>query len=336
MPKLIHLAQAQADVRIWTDPFRRALGELGPLTIVENAGAMSEAERAAVAREHDIGLAGWNGALFPPQLATDPGRLRYVCNITGELRRFVPIELVEAGIAVTNWGDYPSEGVAEGALALLLATLKDLHDQILTVRGGGWKMDMHVHGGTLEDITLGVYGCGVIGRRFIEMVAPFRCRVLVFDPYARELPPRCERAATLDDLFGQSQAVVIHAALNDETRKSVTAAHLARLPRGGVVINTARGGIIDQDALFAELESGRLRAGLDVLEPDSLPVDHPARTWPNLLLTAHRIDHGWPDYNQPPKAVNKMHRICLENLRRFLAGEPLLYAFDRERYLRST
>lgn len=336
MPSFIHLANAQPDPRIWTLPFRQALEELGPLTIVENAGAMTDQERAALARQHDIGLAGWNAAMFPALLAADPGRLRYICNITGELRRFVPIELVEAGIAVTNWGDYPAEGVAEGALTLLLAVLKDLHDQILHVRGGGWKMDMHVHGGSLEDITLGVYGCGVIGRRFIEMVAPFRCRILVFDPYAAELPPRCERAQTLDQLFSESRAVVIHAALNDQTRKSVTAAHLARLPRGGVVINTARGGIIDQDALFAELQSGRLRAGLDVLEPDELAADHPARMWPNLILTAHRVDHGWPDYNEPPTTVNKMQRICLDNVRRFLAREPMRFAFDRERYLRST
>lgn len=336
MPRIVHLAQAQPDVRIWTDPFRRALEQIGELVVVENAGAMTDDQRAALAREADIGLAGWNGAMFPPQLASNPGRLRYICNITGELRRFVPVEVVEAGIAVTNWGDYPSEGVAEGALTLLLATLKDLHDQVMNVRAGGWKMDMHVHGGTLEDTTLGVYGCGVIGRRFIEMVAPFRCRILVFDPYAKELPARCERADSLDDLFSQSRAVVIHAALNDETRNSVTAAHLARLPRGGVVINTARGGIIDQAALFSELESGRLRAGLDVLEPRQpagrAPGAHLAQPDPDGSPRRPWLAH----YNEPPTTLNKMQRICLDNIRRFLAGEPLRFAFDRERYLRST
>jgi phosphoglycerate dehydrogenase-like enzyme len=129
---------------------------------------------------------------------------------------------------------------------------------------------------------------------------------------------------------------VICAALSDETRQSITADLLALLPRHGVIINTARGGIVDQDALFAELESGRLRAGLDVLEPDRLPADHPARTWKNCIFSAHEINRGWPTDGGEPTTLAPMHKVCIENLIAFAEGNPIRFEMDLERYRRST
>lgn len=334
--RFLHIAQQQPDPRIWTTPFLQALSAIGTLTLVPNGAALPDSEKCALAREADIVLGGWNGAMLPAAIAADPGRLRYACNITGELTKFFPIEFLDAGILMSNWGDYPANRVAEGAMALLLATLKDIHFQTEHVRAGGWKMDMHFHGGSLEGAIVAIYGLGVIGRRFLELIAPFRARLRVFDPYLRENPEGVERVHSLEELLEGAQILVIHAALTPETRNSINAQLLAKLPRHGVVINTARGGIIDQDALFRELETGRLRAGLDVLEPDSLPEDHPARRWPNLILTAHRVDHGWPDFNEPPTTLNQMQRICLDNIERFRRGEQPRFLFDRERYLRST
>jgi len=136
-------------------------------------------------------------------------------------------------------------------------------------------------------------------------------------------------------LFAASQAVVIHAGLTAETRASVTAERLAVLPDHGVVINTVRGGIVDQEALFAELRSGRLRAGLDVLEPDRLPGGHEARQWENCLFTAHNIARQWPGADAGTR-LQPMHHVCLDNLQRFARGEPLRFTYDRARWLHST
>ncbi|MDK2971394.1 MAG: hypothetical protein PWP23_1149 [Candidatus Sumerlaeota bacterium] len=336
MMKLMHIALDEPDPRIWSAVFRKALDEFGQLEVIAHGRGMTEDQRAALVRETDVLLTGWNAAPIPACIAEEPGRLQYICNITGEIARFIPMEIVESGLPVTNWGDYPAVPVAEGALALLLAVLKDMHCQINTVREGGWRMDMHEHGGSIEGSRMGIYGLGVIGRRFIELLRPFRCSIKVFDPYVEVIPANCERCHSLEDLFDSVNIIVIHAALTEETRKSVTADLLARLPRHGVVINTARGGIVDQDALFAELESGRLRAGLDVLDPDYLPPDHPARTWENLILTAHRVEQGWPDFHQEPTRLNRMQEICIDNLRRFQRGEPLKFTFSPTRYLLST
>jgi phosphoglycerate dehydrogenase-like enzyme len=100
------------------------------------------------------------------------------------------------------------------------------------------------------------------------------------------------------------------------------------------VINTARGGIVDQPALEAEVMSGRLRAGLDVLEPDELPAGHPLRDCPDALLTAHSVGSNAGHLRPPPLAV--FEQYALDNIRRFAAGEPLRFVMDLERYRRST
>jgi len=106
------------------------------------------------------------------------------------------------------------------------------------------------------------------------------------------------------------------------------------LPDHGVVINTARGEIVDQDALFAELESGRLRAGLDVLVDDDYLDGHEAHTWPNAIITRHDIGgYSWP---RRPGRLSEAHEIALDNLRRFVAGEELRFVMDEKRYLLST
>lgn len=336
MSEMLHIAAREANTGVWSEVFRQALGEFGNLTIIENGEQLSDEEAAERIRQCDVLLTGWGMRHVPASLAHERGRLGYICHVTGGMRDVIPLELIEAGIPVTNWGDAPANGVAEGAMTLLLATMKDLHHQIENVRDGSWEMDMRFHGGSLEGRNVGVYGFGVIARRFVELLRPFGAVIRVFDPYVGELDGDLVQVASLEELFERSEIIVIHAGLTEETRGAVTGALLAKLPRHGIVINTARGGIIDQEALFRELENGRLRAGLDVLEPDWLPYDHPARRWENLILSTHRIEYGWPADGLPPKTLSKMQRICLENLRRWQKGEPLRFTMDATRYLRST
>lgn len=336
MMKLLHIANGAPDAKVWTGVFREALSRIGELTIVENGAALDDAKRAELIRTTEVLLLGWGSAPVPAAIARERGSLRYICNVTGELKAWVSPEIVESGLPVTNWGDALAGAVAESAMTLLLATLKDLHQQIQLVRRDGWNLDPAYTGGSIEGLNVGIYGCGLIGRRFIELIRPFRPVLRVFDPYAPEVPAGCERVTSLEALFSASEAIVIHAGLTPETRHTVTADLLRKLPRHGVVINTARGGIVDQDALFAELATGRLRAGLDVLDPDSLAAGHPARSWENCILTAHHLSREWPTDGQPPTRLQSMHRVCLDNLRRHAAGEPLCFVIDPVVYRRQT
>jgi phosphoglycerate dehydrogenase-like enzyme len=315
------------------DGFCDAVREIGDLRLVSGGDRMTPEQIADHVREADVYMTGHGTTPLPDILAKNPGRLRYVCGITGTMRPFVPVALVEAGIKLTNWGDATAGSVAEGAMALLLATLKGIHEHTQNARANGWGLPEDATGGLLEGLKIGVFGCGVIGRRFLELLRPFDSIVRVYDPYATDVPDWCERVHSLEALFQDAEAIVLHAGWTPETDKIIKADLLRRLPDHGVIINTARGGIIDQDALFAELKSGRLRAGLDVLEPDRLPPDHPARYWSNVILTAHQVGQGWPGRSN---RIQKYHQYALDNLRRFTNGESLRFIMDVERYHRST
>jgi len=318
-------------------PLGRALGEFGAFRIIERGKDLSDTEVMEHMRKADVLLTHWAGRRIPGTLAEDPGRLSYIINLGGTCKATVPIEIIRAGIPVTNWGDTPARPVAEGAMSLLLAVLKDLRGRTEALTQGksfGAKR-LNLPSGSLYETRVGLYGCGVIGSRFVEMLRPFEPEIHVFDPYASSLPSGCHRAASLNDLCDTVEVLVIWAGLSEETNASIDANRLARLPDHGIVINAARGEIIEQDALFAELQSGRLRAGLDVLVNDNyLPQGHPAHTWPNLLITCHDINSAhWPV--RPPH-LSYGDKIVLDNLRRFIAGEPLRFVMDEARYLRSS
>ena len=333
---MIHIARTSCE-KLMPPAFREKLRELGDLDIVENAAGMSEAEVAERMRQADVVLGGWGTVSAPDSLAEEPGRVRYFCSISGSVRGFVSAAHIDSGIPVTNWGDMPAHEVAEGAMTLLLATLKGLHANIVSVRNGGGSDTPNRNGGTLRGLKVGIYGFGTIGRKFAEMLHPFECEMRVFDPFVTDLPEYVTPVDSLQELFAHCDAIAIHAGLNDHTRKTVTAELLALLPDHGIIVNTARGDIIDQDALFAELESGRLRAGLDVLAaPENLPPDHPARTWQNLIWTCHDITREWPDDGAHGEQLHPMHVICLDNLKRFRDGRPLRYVMDKEQFERST
>jgi len=330
--KILSVSNGDRLRKVWTADFVEALSALGELALEENGHALSDEEMVARARDHDVVIVGWDARPLPAALARDPGRLGFVCSYSGTIRSHVPIELVEAGIPVANWGDHPANGVAEAAMTLLLSVLKEVPALVRSAREGGFGLAGPLRG-TLVGTNVGLYGCGVIGRRFVELLAPFGPQIHVHDPYATSLPDGCNRVASLEALAATSEVLVIHAGLSDETAGSVRAEHLARLPDGGIVINTARGAILDQEALFAELTSGRLRAGLDVLEPDFVEPEHPLRQLENCLLSFHQMEQwSWPE--RP--GLDPMQRRCVDNVARFTRGESPEWLFDVDRYHRST
>lgn len=330
--RIIHIANGKRIERVWSAEFIEALGSLGELRLEENGVDLSDEQVAELVRAHEVAIVGWDARPLPESLAEQPGALRYVCCYSGTIRSQVPRQLVESEIAVSNWGDHPASGVAEAAMTLLLAVLKDLPKAIGVARSGKWGVATEQRG-TLAGTRVGLYGCGVIGARFVELLRPFGAQVRIFDPYAASIPEGCQRVASLDALFEEIEVLVVHAGLSEETTASIRAEHFARLPDGGVVINTARGAILDQGALFAELSSGRLRAGLDVLEPDHLPPDHPMLGLDNCLLGFHQLDQlQWP---QRP-GLTPMQQICFDNVARFVSGKQPEWLFDADRYDRST
>lgn len=335
-PRFKHLAAGPRAASLWPEEFLQALETLGEIEIVDGCASLEPERISSICRSADVLLTGWGSLAIPSGVAEAPGNLRYICHLTGTLRDIVPVEIIRSGIPVTNWGDTPAKPVAEAALALLLACLHNLRAHCDAKRAGGWaEAGVLAHSGSMEGLRVGIYGFGAIGRRFAVLARALGAKILIYDPFCKDTPEGQSLVDSLDALFEGSHAVSIHAALTEQTRSAVGAKQLARLPDGGILVNTARGALVDEKALVDELVSGRLRAGLDVLCSDEAPPapDHPLRSLPNVILTAHRAAGGnWPAAGE----MRPLHHVALDNLRRFLSGGDLLWRMDENRYLLST
>jgi phosphoglycerate dehydrogenase-like enzyme len=179
---------------------------------------------------------------------------------------------------------------------------------------------------------VGLVGFGRIGRAFARMVAPLGVELLVADPFCtrESAAEHGARLVGLDELLGSSSVVVLAAALTPETRGMIDARRLALVEDGAYLVNVARGGIIEMDALVAELRSGRLTAALDVTDPfEPLPADHELRRLTNVYLTPHVAAGG-------VEVRAAMGAEAVEEVVRFFRGEPPRNRVTREMLARMT
>ena len=195
------------------------------------------------------------------------------------------------GIAVCNAPDGPTISTAEHAIALLLAVCKQLLPAEGALRSGATRGYYSRHDGIeLDGKVLGLVGFGRIARRVARIAEGLGMSIVVVDPYLdpAAVPSSVRRVATLDELLPIADAVSVHVPLTSESAGMFDAARFAAMKPGAVFINTARGGLVDQDALLAALETGQLAgAGLDVTSPEPLPPDHPLLARDDVLVTPH-------------------------------------------------
>jgi len=223
----------------------------------------------------------------------------------------------DAGVTVCGTPSAPGT-TAELTWGLILALLRHIPDEVAGLRANGpWQTTV---GGDLNGKRLGVVGLGNLGGRVARVARAFEMEVSAWsrsltDARAAELG--VERCATLEELFGTADVVTVHLALNAETRGLIGADLLARMKPGAVLVNTARGPIVDEAALIAALRARRIAgAALDVYDPEPLPADHPFRTLDNLVATPHL---GYVTEN----TYRAYFAGAVEDIRAWLDGAPV-------------
>ena len=217
-------------------------------------------------------------------------------------------------VALSRRAQMASASVPELSIGLMLAVLRRIHPLAGELAAGEWPAAM---GGTLAGRTLGILGLGRHGRPVARIAAAFGMVVLAWDrDPGREYPddePVAERLP-LDDLLARSDVVSVHLKLSPASTGLLDAERLARLRPGAILVNTARGTIVDEAALVDALRGGRLAgAGLDVFATEPLPADHPLRTAPNVVLTPHI---GW----KVEEVFAEWAEIAAEQLAAWLEG----------------
>jgi D-3-phosphoglycerate dehydrogenase len=222
--------------------------------------------------------------------------LKEANGVTGIVRYGVGVDNIDTraaaarGIAVERVPDYCIAEVAEHTLGLLLAVERGLVELALETRRGGW--DFHAAGRVrrIATLRLGLVGFGTIGRAVAARATPLVASVGAYDPAltAEEVRDGGAEPADFEDLLRTSDVLSLHVPLTDATRGLVGRRELALLPDGAIVLNTSRGGLLDEDALVDELTAGRLRgAGVDVLADEPPPREHALRHARGALLTPH-------------------------------------------------
>ena len=192
----------------------------------------------------------------------------------------------ERGIEVVAAVGANAAAVAEQALALLLACAKSVPQLDARMHAGHWDKATH-KSLELGGRTIGLIGLGAIGQRFAKMVDALGMRVLGFDPFAKNLPDFVQ-PADLETIWRESDAISLHCPLTDDNRGLLNADTLARCKKGVIVVNTARGGLIDEAALLAAVQSGQVRmAGLDSFAVEPMVAGHPFQHQPGFILSPH-------------------------------------------------
>ncbi|MFI6348354.1 2-hydroxyacid dehydrogenase [Streptomyces sp. NPDC050560] len=233
------------------------------------------------------------------------------------------------GVAVSFAPGRNASAAAEFAVGLMLAALRRIPTADAELKAGRWRGDFYAYdesGDELDGATVGLVGYGAIGRRVARVLRALGAHVLVADPYTDPVAARADgvEPVDLDDLMRRSSVVSLHARLTEETRHLVDARRLGLLPEGAVLVNSARGDLLDHAPLPAMLKDGRLRAlALDVYDVEPPPADWPLHGAPNVVTAPHLA-------GATRQTAHRAAAITAAEVGRFVRGEPLAHLANPE------
>ena len=246
---------------------------------------------------------------LPTDVARRCNDLKHVVFLgTGARSYMNPEELAELGIEVHLIKGYGDTAVAECAIALMWASARGIAEMDREMRAGNWLRE---DGMQLTGKTLGLIGFGGIAAEVARIALGSGMRVVAWNRSPKQFPG--VDFVSLDTLLAQSQIVSLHLLLNDETRGFLSRERIATMKTGVILVNTARGAMVDEAAMIEALKSGHIRhAGLDVFNIEPLPADHPLTSLPNVTLSAHSA------FRTPEASENLIH-AAWEHCRRIVS-----------------
>lgn len=277
-------------------------------------------------RQTDILLTGWGCPHIGASVLSAAPNLKLVAHAAGTVKFTIDPVIYQAGIAVTHAAEANAVPVAEFTLAaIIFATkrvfeLRDLYRADHSRRSTWALMDEPI--GNFRR-TIGLIGASRIGRKVASLLRVLEVDVLLTDPFVAPNDPICEDARIVDlgELLRASDVVSIHAPSLPSTHNMIGARELRLMREGATLINTARGSLVDEAALIAELETGRIQAVIDVTDPEIPPKGSPLYDLPNVFLTPHVAGAAGTERL-------RLGLMAVEEIERFIAGEPLRYAIE--------
>jgi len=312
------------DKRLYRDSFRARDWErlASVVEIVDREPLMSYVDRRAraILAEVEVLISGWDAPLLDEDGLGNLPRLQMISHLGATVKAHHAPAVWARGIRVSSAVEATAHPVVEFTIAAIVFAGKAVlarSRKYCTSRAFPAPDDEFDVG--LMGRTIGIVGASRVGLPVIQRLREFDVDILVYDPFLSREHARglgAEKIDELDDLVVRSDIVSIHAPITDKTINMFDATRLAKLRDGATLINTARGILVDQAALIAELQTGRISAMIDVTYPEPLPADSPLFTLPNVLLTPHMAG---------PMGLerSRMFAAVVDEVERFCRGKPL-------------
>ncbi len=295
--------------KLFSPEDRARLERLGEVRWTRSPDPIDDAAAADLLAGCRVGIGSW-GTPCPQSaalMAACPD-LRLWEHAAGTVRHMFGRHLAGRRLVIASCKTAIADNVADFTLGEILLALRRVFENAAANRAGPVPAPA-----AMKDIrgsTVGVVGASEVGKRVIRLLAPFRCRVLLYDPFVTDRQAArlgATRVRDLADLCRASDVVTLHAPALPSTAKMMRAAHFRAMRDDAIFINTARGMCVDEAALAAELAKGRLFALLDVTDPEPAAADSPFRRLPNCLLTSHIAGLGW--FNMGTQAVDDVAKF---------------------------
>lgn len=238
-------------------------------------------------------VTGWKTPPLTDEMLNRSPKLRAILHAAGSTRHLLPPSVWSRGLRIGSAREALAVGVAETTLGLIIAGLKGFFPASRMAREGGWLIDSNrVQGYEIREMyksTIGLIGLSKTARHLLRLLKQFEVTVLATDPHvdAREVERLGATKVELEELMAASDVVSLHAPALPETRHMLRGPHFKLMRDGAIFVNTARGMIVDENALAGELATGRIWALLDVTDPEPPAADHPFRRLPNVVLLPH-------------------------------------------------
>ncbi|MBE7030680.1 MAG: hydroxyacid dehydrogenase [Ruminococcaceae bacterium] len=269
---------------------------------------------------------------FDERVLAGNDTLKVLVHAGGSVASVVSDYLYDSGIKVMSGNNAFAESVAESVIAYALTALRKIPDYNSLVKGGGWKKgwDEHKNEGLLEQ-KIGLVDYGSVARHLVRMLKPFRNEILVYSSYItdEEIKQNGMRRATLEEIFSECKIISIHSALTEANIHLVTRELMELIRPDALLINTARGLVIDEEAMTDLLAQNRFRAVLDVFEVEPLPLESRLRSLDNVYLIPHM---GGPTFDRYPMVTMGL----INDLLHFLDGEKVPSEITKEHFKNMT
>ena len=283
-------------------------------------------EQDALIGDAEVLLTTWGSPVLDAESLAKAPNLKYIGHAAGTVKARLPFEAFGRGVRVFSAATRIAESVADWCLAAMMSMLRRFPALDASMhRGGEWSGDAEL-GKELAWTKIGIVSLSSTARALLPMLAPFRCDILAFDPYVTDAQAAelGVRLGTLEDVMARP-LVSSHLPKLPATNGMISREQLARIPDGGIFINSSRSSVLDEGALIDELSSGRISAALDVYDTEPLPEDNPLRRLPNVLLTPHIAGATAQSYTS-------LMRCVVENIINAIEGRPVKYEVDPARW----